>query len=606
MTMTDQNQYPSDRNDPNRPGGSSAQNPAGAAGNASGGQYPTGQPGEYAERGSSTPDGQFGQPGEYAGGPRADDHVGHPSPQQYPGPDDQGQPGQGQYGTGSYGTGSSGTGSSGTDPYAAPHAPVGPNATGAIPPGQGQQYGTGQYGAGQYGTGQYGTDQNATGAYAPVQQGSSPFDQSAFTEQPRRQPRQRTDENGEPYGVGPFSLREAIIAGLAILLLIASFLPLLGGEYAEFIGYSNLWGPAPWLVIPGALLFVAAAALLVLRRVVPKPRWRVGSLSVDQFASAAAIVTAGFHAGAILLMLGLGVWFGGLNDGFAPGAGPILGLIVSLAAVALTTFATLIPPFAADFRDRPESSAHPYARAAKPVPQRPKPAPEAQNTWTGPDSASGAAPAAAAATAYADPNAGWQQPAAADPWPGAVTPSAPADAAAAVPAGDGFAGTQSAPATAAYAYRDDRQDATSGEPTWSAPEANHGGTPLADATSPAEPTSEAQAPVVAFGDEPRVEATAPIEDVGSTSGDVSAVGTVGTSPAEPVESAVSAPAAFAPYWVLAPEQRPVVDLTTGVPVFEVGPTAWSLAVGERDGGLVIRADDGRVGLLRATDGLTRG
>ena len=30
------------------------------------------------------------------------------------------------------------------------------------------------------------------------------------------------------------------------------------------------------------------------------------------------------------------------------------------------------------------------------------------------------------------------------------------------------------------------------------------------------------------------------------------------------------------------------------------------AVGEHDGGLVIRADDGRVGVLRTTDGLTRG
>ncbi|RWZ51827.1 hypothetical protein ELQ90_06960 [Labedella phragmitis] len=548
--MTDQNQNPSDRNDPNRQGAAPAWGSTpGEAGNASGGQYPTGQPGEYAGRDAATSGGQFGQPGEYAGAPTADDHVGRPAP--------------------SYGPPA--------PLYGAPGGDVTPdqNATGQYP---GAPFG-GQYTAPQQDTGQFGGSEH------------SPFGHAAFTEQSRG-PRQSTDENGERYGVGPFSLREAVIAGLGLLLLIASFLPLVGGDYAEFVGYTNLWGPTPWLVIPGALLFIAAAALLVLRRVVPKLRWRVGSLSVDQFASAAAIVTAGFHLGAILLISSLGAWFGGLEDRFAPGAGPIVGLLVSLVAIALTTLATFIPPFAADFRDRPEAPAHRYARSAKPVPQRPKPAPAPEQQWT-PDSSAEPAP-----TGYADPNAGWNTATAApaEQWPGSVASAAEPDH------GDVAAPVDAAPATAAYAYRPDEQvapTASSSVDTSSLEEDIRTDDPFA-----------AREPIVAFSDEPSANTThdestantTHVEQVAESLSSERGEPTV----AETAPPAVPQPEPFAPYWVLAPEQRQVVDLHSGTPLFEVGPTAWSLAVGERDGGLVIRADDGRVGLLRAVDGLTRG
>jgi hypothetical protein len=593
MTMTDQNQNPSDRKDPNRSGEAPAWGSApGEAGNASGGQYPTGQPGEYAGRDAATSGGQFGQPGEYAGAPTADDRVGPPAPSYGPPVVQQGSPGNdvtydrnatGQYGPGgSYAApGQSTTGSSGAHPYGAATYAPGQNATG-------------EYAGAPFDGAQYAAPRQDTGQYAAPEH--SPFDQAAFTEQ-SREPRQRTDENGERYGVGPFSLREAIIAGLGLLLLIASFLPLVGGDYAEFVGYTNLWGPTPWLVIPGALLFVAAAALIVLRRVVPKIPWRVGSLSVDQFASAAAIVTAGFHLGAILLIASLGAWFGGLEDGFAPGAGPIIGLLVSLAAVALTTLATFIPPFAADFRDRPEAPAHRYARAAKPVPQRPKPAPAPEQPWT----AGASADAAPAPTSgYADPNAGWNAAAAApaEQWPGAVVPVAEPDRS------DVDAPVDSAPATAAYAYRPDEpvtaehtEHAEQNVPT----DSSSGGAPAADEGIRTEDPFAAREPLVAFDDEP-VESGShdePARDQTSAERGESTVPE--TAPPAPRQ-----PEPFAPYWVLAPEQRQVVDLNSGAPLFEVGPSAWSLAVGERDGGLVIRADDGRVGLLRATDGLTRG
>lgn len=600
MTMTDQNQNPSDRNDPNRQDAAPAWGTSpGEAGNASGGQYPTGQPGEYAGRDAASSGGQFGQPGEYAGAPTADDRVGPPAPSYGPPVAHQGSPGIGgtpdQNAAGQYGQGGS---------YAAPaHHATGGYGSGSYAPGQngpgpyaGGQNATGEYGGFPSGGGHYAAPQHDTGQYGT--QEHSPFDQAAFTEQSRA-PRQRTDENGERYGVGPFSLREAIIAGLGLLLLIASFLPLVGGDYAEFVGYTNLWGPSPWLVIPGALLFVAAATLIVLRRVVPKTSWRVGSLSVDQFASAAAIVTAGFHLGAILLLASLGAWFGGLEDGFAPGAGPIVGLLVSLAAIALTTLATFIPPFAADFRDRPESPAHRYARAAKPVPQRPKPAPAPEQQWT---SGSSAGAAAAPTPGYADQNADWNAaaaaPASAEQWPGAVAHTADT---AHTGRTESATAPDPEPATAAYDYRQDEHvDAAPTEqiaPT--APPSD--GSPAVDHEIRTEDPFAPREPIVAFGDEPmatdpRAEAAAAPASSEHEQAPVH----------ETAAPAAPEPEPFAPYWVLAPEQRQVLDLNSGAPLFDVGPTAWSLAVGERDGGLVIRADDGRVGLLRATDGLTRG
>jgi hypothetical protein len=59
------------------------------------------------------------------------------------------------------------------------------------------------------------------------------------------------------------------------------------------------------------------------------------------------------------------------------------------------------------------------------------------------------------------------------------------------------------------------------------------------------------------------------------------------------------------FWALVPEQRNVVD-ATGRPLFSVGPTAWALVIEERGDVFVVRHEDGRVGYLRDTSGVTRG
>lgn len=602
--MTDQNHNTPDWNDPNRRHGDAGQANV-EGGNQSGGQQPSGQPGQYAAPNTGHPDGQYGQPGEYA------DPSAHQAEGRY------GQPGEYVEPAGGRPAGGQ------TDQYGQPgqYAQAGqfgqPSSSGQPEFGQPDNFGQ----PGQFG------QPNATGAQQPVfQQGGfdpqqtgqhEPFG-SAAPQPPQKERKPRTDENGEPYGVGPFTLRETIVAGLGVLLLIASFLPLLGGQYAEYVGYSNLWGPAPWLAIPGALVFVAASALLVLRRTVPSIRWRVGSLSVDQFASAAAISTAGFHLGAIFLMLGLGVWFGGTAEGFAPGAGPIVGLIASLAGIALTTFAHRIPPFSADFTGRPASEAHPFARAPKNVPQRPKPEPQAQQTWDGGQNQTGSWPATQATDQAAGGNApqsaqSWPQQQS-EPWPG--TPAA----ASAQPSSDGgFSAPDQNIGGGQFSYDGHSGGQAQGaEQPQNAPQDERASSGAGDATptSAYEPIDEETIhrapaghrdpePVAAddLADEPVVQFAADPAAAEPAAAEQPAMAEPVTSEPEPTP----APApAFAPYWVLAPENRTVVDLSTGAPLFDVGPTAWALAVGEHDGGLVIRSDDGRVGVLRTIDDLTRG
>lgn len=69
-----------------------------------------------------------------------------------------------------------------------------------------------------------------------------------------------------------------------------------------------------------------------------------------------------------------------------------------------------------------------------------------------------------------------------------------------------------------------------------------------------------------------------------------------SAPVEPVHQA---------FWALAPEERDVVD-DHGIPIFRMGPTAWSLVIEERDEVFVVRHEDGRIGYLHDISGVTRG
>ncbi|ASN52926.1 hypothetical protein [Sinomonas sp. R1AF57] len=197
--------------------------------------------------------------------------------------------------------------------------------------------------------------------------------------------------------LGPFTVRDLTLFGGVLILFVGSLLPLL-----ERTVLLNLWNSQSiFFLAIGFLVPAAAAALFAWRRVEPHRPLRVGSLSVDQFASVAAVLCASYFFVFTVMTL-------------TPGA--VVGLLGAAGLLASTTFARLIPAFAADFADRPESPAHIVARdAARPAPKAPHGKsedraarePRASVPAGGAVQAGGAAPAAGGAAAAAAAAGAW-------------------------------------------------------------------------------------------------------------------------------------------------------------------------------------------------------
>ena len=154
---------------------------------------------------------------------------------------------------------------------------------------------------------------------------------------------------------GPFGLRDVIVGSAVLVMLIGSILPFTIGSGR------NLWTAFSLFYVGiGIIMPLVVAGLFAARRLAPSTRLRVGSLSLDQFASVIAVLAAIFFFLQIVYVFSVG---------------SLLGLIGSVALLAATTFAPHIPPFAAEFSARTEIPAHPVARDAKPLIRVPKPAP---------------------------------------------------------------------------------------------------------------------------------------------------------------------------------------------------------------------------------------
>lgn len=290
----------------------------------------------------------------------------------------------------------------------------------------------------------------------------------------------------------------------------------------------------------------AAVFLLVLRRFSPDGIRRVGSLGIDQFASVAFSVSA-------VLWLQL-LWE---TVAFAAGGGPWLRgwvvwveLALMISLVVLTVFAPFIAPLSEDFQHRNESAAHRNARPIRPVVARPRPV----------------APPTPQPAADASPEPGTGD--------DAATPHA---------------------TNAAHATRDQ------GDPTFSAPAF---AAPESESPASASPASASSAFASATSSDAAHDETATFGTLESlmqgeperSSEATRAADTDFSAPVEPVQQA---------FWALAPEERDVVD-DHGIPIFRMGPTAWSLVIEERDEVFVVRHEDGRIGYLHDISGVTRG
>jgi len=157
---------------------------------------------------------------------------------------------------------------------------------------------------------------------------------------------------------GPFTIRDLTVFGSTLLMFVASLLPMFGERY-------NLWNLGNlFFLMLGIILPLVVVALFVARRLQPGTVVRIGSLSVDQFAS----VTAAFAFP--LFFLTIANSFNG---------GVLLGLVGSVGLLAATVLGPHLPWLSADFKGRAEKPAHIVAREAT-VPTRKPAAPKAPKT----------------------------------------------------------------------------------------------------------------------------------------------------------------------------------------------------------------------------------
>lgn len=248
--------------------------------------------------------------------------------------------------------------------------------------------------------------------------------------------------------VGPLTVRDLVVLGSVAIIFIASVVPII----VTLAGSLNLWNTSGLFYIGvGVVLPLVVGGLFLARRLNPASKVRIGSLSIDQFASVVAAFAVFF-------------FFTGTVTNFRIAF--LVGLIGSLLLLVATVCAQWVPFLASDFAGRAEAPAHVAARDAAPAAKRPA-APKpvgAMQTGAAPVSAaqSGAAQAAqgqnvpvqAAADAQTGARSAGQTPAGHTSAGQIFTPantSNPAAHAGSAQAGSGQARTSQAPAAQAAA-----------------------------------------------------------------------------------------------------------------------------------------------------------
>ncbi|TVU58617.1 hypothetical protein FQP90_21090 [Paenarthrobacter nitroguajacolicus] len=414
---------------------------------------------------------------------------------------------------------------------------------------------------------------------------------------------------------GPFTIRDLTVFGSTLLMFVASLLPMFGARY-------NLWNLGNlFFLLLGIILPLVVVVLFVARRLQPGTIVRIGSLSVDQFAS----VTASFAFP--LFFLTIANSFNG---------SVLLGLVGSVGLLAATVLAPHLPWLSADFKGRAETPAHVVAREAA-VPSRKPAAPKAPKAPkpTG-GSTSGSTPRyqpPAAAAVPASSNA-----------PGGGTPAGPSPFAPPATYGTGTPGTgtpdsgtpgtwpSTGPEAPAVVHSADAKAAGESVPAAAAP-SRAGASPATPTPQREEPTSEsdakdhsAKAPATApetattqhatqapAAQQPAAQQPTAQQPWAATmatpivSGDTRKVSdTIGATvdPASRPEESDSP--AYEAFWFAVAQPRTAYDEHTGLPSFTIEPGGWVLALEDRGHEFLVQDTDGKVGVLRELSNIERG
>ena len=423
--------------------------------------------------------------------------------------------------------------------------------------------------------------------------------------------------------LGHFTVRDLAVFAATLILFVTSLLPV-------FLTRFNLWNAGNLFFLGlGIVLPLIVSALFAARRLAPATKVRIGSLSIDQFASVVASFALAF-------------FFISVAGDYHPAL--LAGLIGSIVLFAATVLGRFIPYFASDFEGRAETPAHVVARESAvplPKPHTPKAPKESKAAAAGPavagahgaavtGSAAGAAGVAAGSAAAAGSGASASfQPAgstpgmspfapspqtfeeakpapaaqAAEPTPSQlpqpVQDAQPADVANAAPSAQSAQPAPSAPAEAAAVSSAPEVSAWPAEGDFGPP------TPAADVVPPAaaaaaDETPAGKTPAAAQAHQEPIAATAVHqqvrreEPIGAT-----------VDPASRPEESDEQPVHEA-FWFAVAQHRTAVDPRTGAPAFVIEPGGWVLALEDRGHEFLVQHTDGRVGVLRDLSNIERG
>ncbi|YCH07533.1 hypothetical protein ACTAQJ_21010 [Arthrobacter sp. alpha11c] len=429
---------------------------------------------------------------------------------------------------------------------------------------------------------------------------------------------------------GPFTIRDLTVFGSVLLMFIASLLPMFRGLY-------NLWNVDNlFFLLLGIILPVVVVALFVARRLQPGTIVRVGSLSIDQFAS----VTAAFAVPLFFLTIA---------DSF--NGSVLLGLVGSLGLLAATVLAPHLPFLSADFKGRAETPAHIVARQAA-VPTRKPAAPKPPKEPKTPKPASGPSTPGFQATGYQAQSAGsagahpYAPPAGASPYapPATSGPVAPAPTAgpAVVHSADSTPPAESqaaapsaapspaaaAPTTAASAASGSPAQASPAEPSPAEPSPaepdvvfDNPGEPQSPTQAPAttqhaqQPAAQQPAAAQPAAQQPAAQPAAqqPADERGwaatmatpIVSADTRSVSDSIGATVDPSSRSDDSPA-YEAFWFAVAQPRTAYDERTGAPAFTIEPGGWVLALEDRGDEFLVQDTDGKVGVLRELSNIERG
>jgi hypothetical protein len=409
----------------------------------------------------------------------------------------------------------------------------------------------------------------------------------------------RFSKDGNQAVLGPFTVRDLTVFAATLILFVASLLPIFGARY-------NLWNLSNLFFLGlGIVLPLIVSALFAARRLAPATKIRIGSLSIDQFASVVASFAVAFFF---------------LTVAVAYVHVLLVALVGSVILFAATVLGRFLPYLSGDFQGRAETPAHVVARdAAVPVPaprapKQPKPESTSQQPKNGGKGA-GMFGGAGAGSSAVQPGASTQEPARAAHEPVRSTPepvrsTQPATAAVpttAVPTTGAGAGSATAAAVPAAPEVSDRTpDVDAGPPTQAADVVRPAQAPVASTADAATSTSAASGAGGATGaSAPRATgeppaATAvhqqirPEEPIGAT-----------VDPASRHDEADELPIHEA-FWFAVAQHRTAFDPRTGAPAFVIEPGGWVLALEDRGHEFLVQHTDGRLGVLRDLSNIERG